>query len=132
MKPLVYDASALLAVAFDEPGADATLELLATPGGEISAVNWSEVGAKLAERGLGDVAIRRELAAFGLDIIAFDADQARIAANLRPTTRALGLSLGDRCCLALARQRGARVVTADANWMQVSGFDVIAVRRSRT
>lgn len=39
MKPPVYDASALLAVVFDEPGADKVMEYLATPGGEVSAVN---------------------------------------------------------------------------------------------
>ncbi len=108
--------------------AEAVLELLSQPGGEVSAVNWSEVGAKLAERGLqaGDMA--RELSAFGLDVIAFDEVQANLAAALRPVTKSLGLSLGDRSCLALAQLRGARVVTADANWKKLDGFDVIAVR----
>lgn len=53
MNPLVYDASAILAVIFDESGADAVMEYLAAAGGEISAVNGSEVGAKLAERDWG-------------------------------------------------------------------------------
>ncbi|HEV2702627.1 MAG TPA: type II toxin-antitoxin system VapC family toxin [Steroidobacteraceae bacterium] len=124
----VYDASALLAVAFAEPGADAVLELLSQPGGEVSAVNWSEVGAKLAERGLKTDDIARELSAFGLDVIPFDEEQANIAASLRPATRPLGLSLGDRSCLALAQVRSARVVTADSNWKKLEGFEVLAVR----
>ncbi len=124
----VYDASALLAVAFAEPGAEAVLELLSQPGGEVSAVNWSEVGAKLAERRLKAGDIARELSAFGLDVIPFDEEQASIAAALRPTTRPLGLSLGDRSCLALARVRGARVVTADSNWKKLAGFEILAVR----
>lgn len=128
MTAQVYDASALLAVVFDEPGADGVLECLATPGGEVSAVNWSEVGAKLAERGLPEQEIVAELAVFGLDIIAFDEAQAMVAAGLRSVTRKLGLSLGDRCCLALAKLHGARVVTADATWRGVHGFDVVAVR----
>src|SRR5690606_14758971 len=111
-----------------EAGADRVLELLSEPGGEVSAVNWSEVGAKLAERGLHPPDIARELSAFGLDVIAFDEKQANLAAALRPDTRALGLSLGARSCLALARIRGARVVTADANWKRLDGFDVVAVR----
>jgi PIN domain nuclease of toxin-antitoxin system len=125
---LVFDASALLAVALAERGGEAGLKLLLQPGGKVSAVNWSEVGAKLAERGLpaGDMA--RELSAFGLDVIAFDEEQANLAAALRPVTRPLGLSLGDRSCLALAQLRGAGVVTADANWKKLDGFDVIAVR----
>lgn len=124
----VYDASALLAVIFSEPGADAVLELLSQPGGEVSAVNWSEVGAKLAERGLHADDIARELSAFGLDMIPFDEEQANLAAELRPATRQLGLSLGDRSCLALARTRGARVAKADANWKKLEGFEIIAVR----
>jgi ribonuclease VapC len=125
---LAFDASALLAVALDERGGEAVLELLSQPGGEVSAVNWSEVGAKLAERGLqaGDIAL--ELSAFGLDVIPFDEEQANLAAALRPVTKALGLSLGDRSCLALAQLHGARVVTADANWKKLDGFEVIAVR----
>lgn len=124
----VYDASALLAVIFSEPGADGVLELLSQPGGEVSAVNWSEVGAQLAERGLHADDIARELSAFGLDVIPFDEEQANLAAALRPATRQLGLSLGDRSCLALARTRGARVATADANWKTLEGFEIIAVR----
>lgn len=128
MNALVYDASALLAVVFDEPDAQAVLEYLAIPGGEISAVNWSEVGAKLTERGLPEADLSSELAAFGLDIVAFDEAQAHVAAGLRPATHELGLSLGDRCCLALARLHGARVITADRAWQQLSGFDVVSVR----
>lgn len=124
----VYDASALLAVIFSEPGAEGALELLSQPGGEVSAVNWSEVGAKLAERGLHADDMARELSAFGLDVIPFDEEQAHLAAALRPVTRALGLSLGDRSCLALARVRRARVVTADSSWKKLEGFDVVAVR----
>lgn len=124
----VYDASALLAVVFSEPGADAVLERLSQPGGEVSAVNWSEVGAKLAERGLPAQDIASELSAFGLDVIPFDEEQANLAAALRPVTRQLGLSLGDRSCLALARIRHASVVTADASWKKLEGFDVVAVR----
>lgn len=127
---LVFDASALLAVALAENGGERVLELLSEPGGEVSAVNWSEVGAKLAERGLPASDIPAELSAFGLDVIAFDMEQAGRAAALRPMTRALGLSLGDRCCLALAQLRRARVVTADASWTKLRGFDVISVRQT--
>lgn len=128
MSALVYDASALLAVMFDEPGAEAVLSLLAQPGGETSAVNWSEVAAKLAERGLKESRISAELAAFALDVVPFDESQAITAAALRPITRPLGLSLGDRCCLALGRIRKARIVTADAAWKQLRGFDIVSVR----
>ncbi|MDN5874025.1 MAG: type II toxin-antitoxin system VapC family toxin [Sinobacteraceae bacterium] len=130
MSAVVYDASALLAVIFDEPGADNTMAYLARPGGEVSAVNWSEVGAKLAERGLPEKEFRRELAAFSLEVVPFDAEQAHAAAALRPLTREFGLSLSDRCCLALAQLHDACVITADGNWRKVPGFDVVAIRNS--
>lgn len=129
MSVVVYDASALLAVMFNEAGADAVLDELAHPGGAVSAVNWSEAGAKLAERGVSAKEIARELGAFGLDVVPFDENQANLAAALRPVTRSLGLSLGDRCCLALAQHLKARVITADAAWKRLRGFDVVAVRR---
>ncbi|WP_040662319.1 PIN domain-containing protein [Nitrococcus mobilis] len=61
---VVYDASTLLAVVFDEPGSDSVIDYLAHPDGKVSAVNWSEVGAKLAERGLQEKELVHELAAF--------------------------------------------------------------------
>lgn len=128
MSACIYDASALLAVIFDEPGSDAVLEYLDGPGGEVSAVNWSEVGAKLIDRGLKGSEIAPALDAFGLEVVPFDEAQARIAATLRATTRALGLSLGDRCCLALGRAHHGRIITADAAWTRLEGFDIASVR----
>ena len=47
------------------------------------------------------------------------ARQALSAAALLPQTRRLGLSLGDRACLALARTRGKPAVTADRAWAEL-------------
>jgi ribonuclease VapC len=49
-------------------------------------------------------------------------------AGLRASTRTFGLSLGDRCCLALAQVRGAAVVTADQSWKKLKGFDIKLIR----
>jgi PIN domain nuclease of toxin-antitoxin system len=48
-------------------------------------------------------------------------DEALDSGLLREATRAAGLSLGDRLCLAAARARQARVLTADRSW---AGLDV--------
>jgi ribonuclease VapC len=53
---------------------------------------------------------------------------ALLAAQLRPPTRKLGLSLGDRCCLALGHVQKAQVVTADRPWLKLKGFDILAIR----
>lgn len=124
----VYDASALLAVIFDEPGADVVMDYLATPGGEVSAVNWAEVVAKLVERGLTEAEAVSELSPLGLDIVSLDAKQANAAGGLRKVTRNLGLSLGDRCCLALVHLRDSCAITADRDWMELKGFDVRPIR----
>ncbi|MBS0591502.1 MAG: type II toxin-antitoxin system VapC family toxin [Proteobacteria bacterium] len=129
MSGYVFDASALLAVAFNEPGADEVMNLIAQYGGEVSAVNWSEVAAKLAEHGVPEKDIARELSGFGLTVVPFDEAQALLAAALRTSTRKLGLSIGDRSCLALAKHRKARAVTADSSWLKLAGHAIFAVRK---
>ena len=124
----VYDASALLAVVFDEPGADVVMSHLAHQGGAVSAVNWAEVGSKMIERGLQAQALGRELASFAVEIVPFDAEQALICASLRLQTKALGLSLADRSCLGLAQARRAKAITADRAWTKLKGFDVALIR----
>jgi PIN domain nuclease of toxin-antitoxin system len=55
-------------------------------------------------------------------------DRGRLA-HLRSLTRAAGLSLADRACLALVRRRGGRALTADAAWGDVSaGVELIQIR----
>jgi ribonuclease VapC len=56
----------------------------------------------------------------GAELVPFDCQLARVTAELRQPTRNLGLSLGDRACLALARVMGGRVLTADRCWAGIS------------
>ncbi|MDE2007989.1 MAG: type II toxin-antitoxin system VapC family toxin [Rhodospirillales bacterium] len=112
--PVVLDASAVLALLGDEPGAEAVLEAL--PRATISTVNLSEVVAKLAERGMPAEAIAAALDGLDLDPRPFEIADAYAAGALRPATRAAGLSLGDRACLALAARLGAPALTADRGW----------------
>lgn len=48
-----------------------------------------------------------------------DWQQVMIASELDRSGRALGLSLGDRCCLALAMVYDLPVLTADRAWAQL-------------
>ena len=121
----VLDASALLALLFDEPGGEMVERgLMASV---ISAVNLSEVMHKSLERGVGVEGLRDDLEALGVDVLAFDGDAAEEAANLRLATRAAGLSLGDRACLALARRLELPAVTADRTWEGLELPDPVAV-----
>jgi ribonuclease VapC len=96
----------------------------------ISSVNWAEVTQKVIAQGSlepGDV--RRDLESVGLQILPFTADDAELAAFLWSTTRAAGLSFGDRACLSLAHKLGLPALTADRAW---SGLDLdIEVRLIR-
>ncbi len=114
MSEAVWDASALLALLGEEPGADELVPLL--PSAAMSAVNLSEVAAKLLERGMPSDECRQVLGGLPLEIHAFDEDMAFAAAALRPSTRSLGLSFGDRACLALALGLRRPVLTADRAW----------------
>ena len=110
----MLDASALLALVQSEPGADVVAE--AIEDAVISAVNFSEVVSKLADKGYPRETIEEELRGSHLAIIDFDASQAFAAGMLRPLTRSAGLSLGDRACIALGTQLGCGVLTSDREW----------------
>ena len=124
---LVLDASALLCLLGAEPGADVVAAAL--PDASISAVNLAEVVAKLRERGLSAGDVRAALSGLSLDVRPFTTEQAHAAGDLRPATRALGLSLGDRACLALARELDAPAFTADRRWLELKlEIDIRVVR----
>ena len=110
----VLDASALIAFLFGEAGADAVAARL--PGALISAVNLSEVAARALEKGIPLERFDYELGRLPMGVVPFDASLAKLAATLKAPTRALGLSLADRACLALCLDRGLPVVTGDRDW----------------
>lgn len=114
---LVLDASALLALLQDEPGAEAVAGALARS--VISAVNLSEVVAKLTDHGMPLADIRAALDGLPLDVHPFDQEAAYASGALRGVTRGQGLSFGDRACLALAHQLGLEAVTADRAWSRL-------------
>ena len=127
MSDVVLDASALLAVLRAEPGAERVEEHLG--GAAIGAVNLSEVVAKLIEDGVPEAQIRLAIERLELDVHAFDAEHACTAGLLRKMTRALGLSFGDRACLALARSLGVPALTADRSWSRLDlGIAIKVIR----
>lgn len=110
----VLDASALLAAMLSERGGERVAEIF--DRGVISAVNLSEVVARLQDKGVPDATVDGHIDTANLPVIPFDSDLAIAAGRLRRDTRARGLSFGDRACLALGRHLGATVLTADRAW----------------
>lgn len=111
---VVLDASALLAVLNDERGAARIEPLLADA--RICSVNLAEVAAKLVDAGLAADDVRTALDGHGFTVVPFDEAIALEAGLLRRATRAAGLSLGDRACLATARMLSLPAVTVDKAW----------------
>lgn len=126
-RPAVLDASAVLAYMLREHGWQAVQTAL--PGGLLSAVNLCEIVGKFCERGVPAPEVQADVLALGVEVMAFTPSQALEAARLRPGTRQLGLSLGDRACLALGLEHTARVLTADAAWAALNRPHVIEVIR---
>lgn len=123
---VVVDASAVLAYLNREQGKEMAAAYL--EGAVISAVNLAEVIAKLTEAFTPDE-IREGLNALDMTVMPFDAEQANATGLLRPTTKLLGLSLGDRACLALAQRLDVPALTADGAW---KGVDVgVEIRHIR-
>lgn len=125
----VLDASALTALLLLEPGweqVDAVLD-----DAVISVVNIAEVVGLFARRGVAEPDIRHVLDEADIPRLPFDDELAFQAGLLVTATRYAGLSLGDRACLALARQLGATALTTDRAWSDVAkavGVSVQVIR----
>lgn len=121
MSEVVLDASALLALLNREPGHEEVAGTI--PHAAISAVNLSEVVAKLSDNGMPEEEIREALEGLALEVCSFGRELAYETGLLRPKTRSRGLSLGDRACLALGNRLELLVLTTDRAW---EGLDVKA------
>lgn len=125
---VVLDASALLSLLNDEPGADRVVEVLTRC--VVGTTNLAEVVSKLRERGLSLDEVREALGGLHLDVRPLSPAQAFIIGDLRPATKPLGLWLGDRACLALAMDLQAEMFTTDRDLASAEvGVTITNVRR---
>jgi len=120
----VLDAPALLAYLNGEPGAERVRQCIEQGKAIMSSVNLAEVLSKCTDQGMSSANQAALCAALPLEISAFDSRLALASAALRSHTRSQGLSLGDRCCLALAQSRSATALTADRAWSRLVQADI--------
>lgn len=123
---VILDASAVLALLNREPGHAIVEKYL--PDSLISTVNLSEVLSVIVDTGVPQYVAETILSGLIKETVAFDEEQALTAASLRKQTKAHGLSLGDRACLALAKIRKLPVLASDKAWQKVSDIDLILIR----
>ena len=119
MTNVVLDTSAVMAWLQQEPGWEAVGRAFATENCRMSAVNLAELVAKSAERMRDHAEIAAMIAELPIEIVPFDKAQAFATGLLRAATRNLGLSLGDRACLALAKSINVVALTADKPWLEL-------------
>jgi len=110
----VLDASALLALLRGEPGGQVVRPFLADAA--MSTLNWAEVVGYYSRSGNPEQDIRAMLDPLPVSRIPFDETIAFITGMMLPVTRTVGLSIGDRACLALAKHLSVKVLTADRTW----------------
>ena len=123
----VLDASALLALFLDEPGADGVEAVL--EGALMSTVNLGEVLSRIERDGKKVDEAMAIFRALPIVFIEFSVDQAMTTAALGADTRSRGLSFGDRACLTLAIERGRAALTADRAWAGVDvGVEIRLIR----
>lgn len=129
MPACVIDTSAVFADLNEETGAEEARRWLRDAA--ISAINLQEIVSKALDKGVPAAGIPALIEALRLDVRSLDHDLAVAAGLMRDATKRVGLSHGDRACLALARKLGLPAVTADRAWAEIAeeiGVKVVLVR----
>jgi ribonuclease VapC len=110
----LLDASALLAIVFEEKGRDQVHKILHKCA--MSAVNLTEAIGKIAQRGASLDEAWDHISALEIPILSYDEATAREAVRFCDLAWTRGMSLGDRVCIATALIHGLVAVTADRRW----------------
>jgi ribonuclease VapC len=123
----VLDASAILAMLYGEAGWEQVGQALASS--ILSSASAAEVVTRLVRDGAAPIEAVRQLQLLPCRIESVDEAVGLRAGQLFAITRAHGLSLGDRICIALGEQRGLPVLTADKAWKDLDlSVEIVLIR----
>lgn len=129
MTTAVLDASAIIALLKGERGASKVASVIADAA--VGVFNQAEVVSHFVHLGAPLEEVRAMLGALPYVVVSADDALGWEAGTLRAVTSAVGLSLGDRFCLALAKRLNAPAYTADRAWKDVAtavGAKVVVIR----
>jgi ribonuclease VapC len=125
----VFDASVLICILKQEGGCEKALELLEDEV-YMSSLNLAEFFAWVY---LHSTLKKSEILGFIQDleikVVDFDSNLAIRSGEMILKTKKVGLSLGDRACLATGENLGLQVITCDKVWKEVdTNIEVILLR----
>jgi ribonuclease VapC len=123
---VVLDSSAVIAVILDEPGAEVVLKELANA--VIAMPNVAEVYSVISRKIQNTRSVDAFFALNGVNTVPLSFNQAKMAGCYETIGKKFGLSLGDRCCLALAHEMGAIALTADKAWTTIGHAIDVKIR----
>lgn len=118
MPRAILDASAVLALLQGEPGADEVSKIIADS--LISVANEAEVIGRLISLGQSPAQALEAVDSLPYTVVDLERATSRRAGSWWGETRPQGLSLADRCCLALAERMKLPALTADRIWAKIT------------
>ena len=130
MPKIVLDASVVLAVILNEPGARTVTKALKSTDVIMSTVNVSEVAARLHLAAWTKTDIESVVSSLRIRQFPFDSKAAMVTGEFRLKTQPFSLGLGDRACLATGYLEGCPVLTCDREWksLKIAGLQVQCIR----
>jgi len=130
MGRVVLDASAVTAVLRSERGHENVLPHLR--GSVISSVNLAEVFCMARSFGSRPEMDERAIQMMQLNVVPFDAEQAKIVASIYCETHGGSVGIADRVCMALGVLHNLPVLTGDHEWTKYDvGIDVQLFRKRK-
>jgi ribonuclease VapC len=116
--PYVIDSSAILAVLYDERGAEKAAVLAL--GGMISSVIFAEIIMKCAIKQFPIKTATSFIEQYQIEIQPLTASTAKNAGVLKLNKQFWSLSLADCICITMAIEKSATLVTADRAWLDLN------------
>jgi ribonuclease VapC len=118
MTEVVLDASAVLALLQEESGSEQVASVISSS--LMCVINEAEVIGRLIKGGQPPEQAISVVSRLSYRLVDLDASLARRAGSWWAVTKPQGLSLADRCCLALAERERLPALTADESWTRIA------------